>query len=201
MKTILLAACLCASVLGEELPPAELPPRPPEETIERPKPVTKKVLPKAEAPRVSEEDRRKAEVLKLGEIERKAKLDYWTNELKAAKKRSNATALVSQINDQITLYKKESGSFLPNLRFEPDSIGVLKTKITIFQVVDDSAFIGQLGDDKLVWFSNISTEGMVDGEGRWSKMAWRYAGTKKYSTALGSTNTIHAIEFYCSTDN
>jgi hypothetical protein len=98
---------------------------------------------------------------------------------------------VQLAKNRITLLESLKGRFLPPIEpLEVGSVGMLSEDLKVFQVIDKNNVIVQHGDAQMIWVAGVDTTRLTDGSPLEISQPVKVIGTKQYSTALGSTNTV-----------
>lgn len=123
---------------------------------------------------------------------------YKTDESDRAAKRASMDAITQKIIDlqkQIKTIENDD-LWLPseanNVAFTVGSVGILPT-LHITQIVDDGDLIGEAGDQGF-WLKGIDTKSLVDDKDYTFGQTVQVTGTKRYTTAMGSSRTVYLVE-------
>jgi hypothetical protein len=86
------------------------------------------------------------------------------------------------------------GHYLPQLKQEIGSTGMIAGTLQVFQIIDGDDVIISAGEDSLFWVKGMDTSKLVDGQAVELQRALRISGTKRYVTAGGSSKTVFLLE-------
>jgi hypothetical protein len=86
------------------------------------------------------------------------------------------------------------GHYLPQLKQEIGSTGMIAGTLQVFQIIDGNDVIISAGEDLLFWVKGLDTSKLVDGQAVEMHRALRVSGTKRYDTAGGSSKTVFLLE-------
>lgn len=127
------------------------------------------------------------DALKVGEKLRLQKIDDLREQRDKNPRQSD------KIDAEIKKLKAAKGHYLPPFEFKLGSFGVPAIAYKVIQVVDRQNMIVEGYNNKWLWITHYSTEGISDGDDIVPDGLLYYAGTKQYTTVLGGTKTVHKI--------
>lgn len=119
-------------------------------------------------------------------------LEQATATLRSLERKEPVSA--SALRPRLPMDKLEVGA-LGVLEIYSDSSGTLGREIVfvVTQVLDKRNLMAKYGDT-LIWVSNVSTTGIIDGQDVRLLNVMKVTGTKTYSTVSGRSNTVFIVQ-------